>query len=290
MNPYADALERNYLEELVEAFPGVAWDREELIINVNFTQRIADILGIEVTGKIAKRLNHWDLDRCHVLRMNKESANICYPEGVDTYASKKMSWQYILEHPDDDWDWDYLTTRGATKEIIMSLPDKPWNWKKLAMYIGCRDCDCVSCRYGDESDKCWRVWHNQPDLPATFLAEKMGIDSTDFVYFKRSTLKEIVKVLEMHPENLPDLDFLRDYRRPSIDNCITVEMAAALAKLYGDEIWDRLSTCEFSSEKDLDEMLKTERDARNQHLCLLRRRLRPVFGDSVSGILEYVPL
>ena len=43
-------------------------------------------------------------------------------------------WQFILDNPDKDWDWYYISENpNITMEFINDHPEKPWDWNDISM-------------------------------------------------------------------------------------------------------------------------------------------------------------
>ena len=42
-------------------------------------------------------------------------------------------WQYVLDHPETDWNYDWLSTNpNITWDIVKANPDKPWDYDWLS--------------------------------------------------------------------------------------------------------------------------------------------------------------
>jgi hypothetical protein len=60
--------------------------------------------------------------------------SISYEKAIAKWSERWF--QFILNHPEKDWDWKELSANpNITLEIIEKYIDKPWNWYLLSRNI-----------------------------------------------------------------------------------------------------------------------------------------------------------
>lgn len=132
---------------------------ENPAVTIEFIRKTWDQISWDVFG-ISENPNISD-DNFHYF-FDKNS-----PQNVINNLSERLSFEYILSHPEFSWNIEILCFRDdLTKEIIIAHPDFPWDWEIL------------SCSYN--LDKKWMLSQPKVDLEKFYMYNSnLSIDDVE---------------------------------------------------------------------------------------------------------------
>jgi hypothetical protein len=153
----------NVTMEMIEKNPNYPWDWNSVTWNPNLTLEFImkypnkdwDCLNIcyheRIIGDLIK-LNAIDGRSLSTIQFGKNKVNMSW---YVISKHKYITWKFILEHPNEPWDWNGISINpNITWNIINDNMNYPWAWDYLSIH---KDLTIEIIKKNLDKNLCWNL-------------------------------------------------------------------------------------------------------------------------------------